>query len=323
MEGTTARWPHPRARLLVPGLLVVLAACGSTRRSPILPEPVRAEAPTPAWIHQPLSWDKLDAIAAWLERSGTYHDPGLVIEGQLQLNEGWVLFTDQDLQAERIQPELVRTRAARALTGFESVLTNPTASTLQLQRAELGKRAAEALLDRRSALTQGPRVVTRTQWGAAPASAQRMTPVGARWQRITVHHSAESASPVAAGSLADSTNALRLIQKYHMQDASHRWGDIGYHFLIDSSGRVFQGRELAWQGAHAGGANNRANIGICLLGDFRSTRPSEAATASLDLLIQQLRVTHGIPAGAVLAHNQLGGTECPGPWLSRYLARYR
>ena len=150
-----------------------------------------------------------------------------------------------------------------------------------------------------------------------------MTPASGRYWRITVHHSAESQSPVGAGSLADSSNALRLIQKYHMRDPSHRWGDIGYHFLIDGSGRVFQGRELDWQGAHAGGAANRGNIGICLLGNFLEGRPSADAVASLELLVQELRATHGIASREVLAHNQLGGTVCPGPWLSSYLSRFR
>ena len=274
----------------------------------------------PQWIHQPLSWDKLEAIAAWLAGPGSAHAPDLVIEGELQLNEGRVLMTAEEAEAG-IEPTVLRTRAETAIAGFEGVLSNQQASSLQKQRAETGKRAAQALLAARPA-PAGRALVARGEWKALEANARRMTPATGRWQRITVHHSAESSSRIGAGSLADSSHTIRLIQKFHMQDPDKLWGDIGYHFLIDSSGRVFAGRDLRWQGAHAGGANNRGNIGICMLGEFLEKDPQPAAIRGLETLIEDLRQQYGIPRSQVFAHNELGKTECPGPWLSHYLDRY-
>jgi len=98
---------------------------------------------------------------------------------------------------------------------------------------------------------QGLAITTRAQWNAMPAKAANMTPLKGQWSRITVHHSAEETSDPVKARLDDSAHTVRLIQKYHMEDPEHHWGDIGYHFLIDSSGRIFQGRELKWQGGAA------------------------------------------------------------------------
>jgi hypothetical protein len=306
---------------------VCAAGCRASGRKPLPPAAPRATTviapPSPEWIHQPLSWAKLEAIAAWLEGPGKAHAPDLVIEGELELNEGRVLMTEEESR-EGIEAEVVQARAKAALAGFEGVLENPAASGLQKKRAETGKRAAQALLDQELPAPRavGLALVTRDQWSALEANARRMTPAGGNWRRITVHHSAESRSPSGASSLADSSSSIRLIQKYHMQDPDKRWGDIGYHFLIDSSGRVFQGRELRWQGAHAGGENNRGNIGICMLGEFLDHGPQPAALRALDALIEDLRARYGIPRSQVFAHKELGNTACPGPALTSYLDRY-
>jgi hypothetical protein len=93
-------------------------------------------------------------------------------------------------------------------------------------------------------------------------------------KRITIHHTASS-----------STQGPFEIQKFH-QD-TNGWCDVGYHFLIDRSGSIFQGRPFStelgvgafqsksgWpeeigliQGAHVLG-ENEGNIGIALIGCF-------------------------------------------------------
>ena len=146
------------------------------------------------------------------------------------------------------------------------------------------------------------------------------------WSRITVHHSAETSSNPEGGSLDESTETLRGIQRFHMDDPGHRYGDIGYHFLIDSSGRIFEGRNLSWQGAHAGGQNgihNNQNIGVCLLGDFSSRPPTPAALKSMELLVGDLRRRFRIPASRVFAHSEFRDTQCPGPALEGWVAKYR
>jgi hypothetical protein len=154
------------------------------------------------------------------------------------------------------------------------------------------------------------------------AHAGRMDKNQGGWRRITVHHSAEVHPPDLDGTQASSAAAVRSIQKAHIDGKETGWGDIGYHFLVDPYGRVFQGRDLAWQGAHAKGNNNVQNIGVCLLGNFEEERPTQAALAALEKLLDDLRQQHGIARSRVLVHGDLKKTECPGrhllPWVRQY-----
>ena len=312
------------APALVLGLLLCTACRHPSRRLQPIEEPTHvADAPT--WIHQPLSWEKLEELERWLDTESVHHDPRFVIEGQLQLNEGRLLYSDRDLRAKQVSRETLTVRVSSAVSGFDDVLANPAASPIQRSRAENGLAAARAML-------AGPRptndlsVVSRSSWGARPARSDRMTPLRGAWSRITIHHSAESSSSPNGASLADSTSTVYGIQKYHTQDPNHRWGDIGYHFLIDSSGRIFEGRSLKWQGAHAGGVNgtnNQQNIGICLLGDYASGTPRPEALKSLEVLLDHLRTEHRIPPSRVYAHSEFVTTKCPGPALNRWLRSYR
>jgi hypothetical protein len=136
-----------------------------------------------------------------------------------------------------------------------------------------------------------------------------------------VHH---SALPGGDGSLGQSIEAVKRIQRDHV--VNRGYGDIGYHYLIDPAGRVFEGRSMDWQGAHSGTAasgrnNNPKNVGICLLGDYEVTSPTAAALATLDRMVAELRGHYRLPASAVKPHSFWKDTLCPGrnmtPWLRR------
>ena len=145
-------------------------------------------------------------------------------------------------------------RLQKALRGFEEVLDQTGASPGQKSRARIGYSGTKALLEVPD--RPGLGIVSRSQWGASPAVPARLTPLKGSWSRITVHHSVDTLSSDGSGTLPESMEVVRKIQSYHQQDPNLQWGDIGYHYLIDSAGRIFEGRELRWQGAHAGGINN-------------------------------------------------------------------
>ena len=46
------------------------------------------------------------------------------------------------------------------------------------------------------------------------------------------------------------------------------WTDIGYHFVIDPAGTIYEGRDIRVRGAHVEGANT-GKVGLLLLGDFQ------------------------------------------------------
>jgi hypothetical protein len=210
---------------------------------------------------------------------------------------------------------------AAAEAGFRRVLAHALASAQQRARAEAGLLAARGLRapEARAEIALAP--LPRSDWGALKAVPLRMDRQRGPFTRITVHHSAEATRELGRGTKAEVAAELRLLQKVHMKDRG--FGDIGYHFLIDPDGRVWQGRALEYQGAHAAGANNVDNLGLCLLGDFERERPDGAALAALERLVEDLRRRFRIPKARVFGHLELTATLCPGNHLMSWVARYR
>jgi hypothetical protein len=187
---------------------------------------------------------------------------------------------------------------------------------------------------RRVAMAGSPPLISRAAWGANEAI-RRAAPSYARSvQFAVVHHTAGSNSYTAAQSAA----IVRGIEVYHVK--GNGWNDIGYNFLVDKYGQVFEGRyggvDKNVIGAHAEGFNT-GSVGVALLGTYQSTAPTAAEkTALVNLLAWRLDVAHvdplstltfnsggnaRFPAGtpvflrAVSGHRDTGFTACPGAVL--------
>jgi hypothetical protein len=126
---------------------------------------------------------------------------------------------------------------------------------------------------------------------------------------------------------ADPARTIREIHRFHTLDRG--WGDIGYNFLIDESGAIYEGRSSApecgafvgenaagWGvvGAHAK-SMNRGSVGIGLLGTFTDRRPTAAAVDAVRDLVAWQVTRHGIEvtaADAIRGHGDVADTSCPG-----------
>jgi len=309
---------HTRAALAA---LLASAALACAAPSPRIPNvgPGSGLAPPPAWSRQALTWGKLESIERWLNGPGPGAWPAEIPGADLQLAEGRVEFAARD--RGQVPAEALGVRLAAAEAGFRRVLTDPLATFRERADAESGIRTVRSLFA--SAPTTGLVLISRSDWGARKPVASRLTPHRGAWKRITLHHSAEHSSALGRSSRAEVAETLQKIQRYHMEQTSERYGDIGYHFLIDPAGRVYVGRSLSWRGAHAGGSNNIANIGVCLLGDFTREPPKRAALASLARLLGALRERHSIRPSGILGHGELKATACPGTALARWVSSYR
>ena len=84
---------------------------------------------------------------------------------------------------------------------------------------------------------------------------------------------------------------------------------IGYHYLIDTNGDLYVGRDIERVGAHAVGFNSRS-IGICLRGNFEEEQPSEQQLSRVIALIKELRLRY--PFAKIEYHKNLNATACPG-----------
>ena len=279
---------------------------------------------TPAWARMPLSWSKLGAIETWLKGSDARASHFWWTEAMVTLNEGRVEFARRDHE-DSADPNALEQRLWAAKKGFQTVLQGGRASDSQEHRAERGLSRITDIEKHgtRTASTGIPGgVVRRSEWGARAAIPSQMTPSRNKYTRITVHHSADALTPRLDGSKASAASALRRLQKVHMTK-DDPYADIGYHFLIDPQGRVFEGRELKWQGAHAFRSNNKGNIGVCLLGNFESHKPTPQAMKALERTVSDMRKRYGIPRTQLYGHQDFRNTKCPGEHLMSWVRTYR
>jgi hypothetical protein len=179
-----------------------------------------------------------------------------------------------------------------------------------------------------------PRIVPRSEW-RADEEIRRAPPRYAKAVAFAiVHHTAGSNNYGPATSAA----IVRGIELYHVQ--GNGWNDIGYNFLVDKYGQVFEGRAGGVDrnviGAQAEGFNT-GSVGVALIGNYSSTAVTPAADHALAaLLAWRLDVAHVDPLGrlswlsggnarfprgtrvvlrAISGHRDAGFTSCPGAQL--------
>ncbi|MGC0250371.1 N-acetylmuramoyl-L-alanine amidase [Pseudactinotalea sp. Z1748] len=183
-----------------------------------------------------------------------------------------------------------------------------------------------------SATASAPRVITRSGW-RADESKMTWTPSNRDLRAAVVHHTAGTNNYTAAQSPA-------IVQGiYHFHAVTRGWGDIGYNFLVDKYGQVFEGRTGSFaaphgqmpQAAHALGFND-GTLGISVLGDYSAVHAPESildtmaeviawkfAAAGIDMATPSGMTSPGTsarPRGQnlprVFAHRDVGSTTCPG-----------
>ena len=178
-----------------------------------------------------------------------------------------------------------------------------------------------------------PDIITRKEWGADESLRSNDGPgTASELRNAIVHHTAGSNDYTKAESAA----VVRGIYAYHTKGRGY--SDIGYNFLVDRYGQIFEGRKGSILepviGGHAGGFNTFAT-GVSLMGTFTSARPTDAMLSSLKrVLAWKLDLHHVPPTGKVTVvagsgstkydagekvslprisgHRDVGATACPG-----------
>ncbi|MET7519214.1 peptidoglycan recognition protein [Streptomyces sp. NPDC005480] len=123
-----------------------------------------------------------------------------------------------------------------------------------------------------------PPITSRAGWGADESLSPDPSEYNPDVKAVFVHHS----DGTNDYSCADSASIVRGIYAYHTQ--TNGWNDIGYNFLVDKCGTIFEGRKGGVDrpvlGAHTYGWN-RESTGIAVLGDYTTTGATNAALASV------------------------------------------
>jgi hypothetical protein len=181
---------------------------------------------------------------------------------------------------------------------------------------------------RTAAVAAQPPTISRAGWGADESL--RFDADGAEiWQReffpiqkLVVHHTATGSDQ------PDPTAAIRAIYYYHA--VTQGWGDIGYNFLIDSAGRVYEGRASrdyaagVWPSGDDGNGNgveaghargyNAGSVGIGMLGTFDGTGPTATARAALIRTLAWAAARYSLdPRGRWMYTNPINGAQAETP----------
>lgn len=163
----------------------------------------------------------------------------------------------------------------------------------------------------------GLQVIPRSSWAKANPVQSRLNPMKGV-SRITIHH--EGWTSVWFSDTASTAARIESDRRTHVSDRG--WGDIGYHYIIDRAGRVWEGRSAAYQGAHVKD-NNEHNLGIMLLGNFDYQEPTGAQQESLRRTVSALMGKYKVPAARVMSHQEIQPTRCPGKLLQPRFAAMR
>jgi hypothetical protein len=204
-------------------------------------------------------------------------------------------------------------------------------------RASFVSSTARAIPPRALSITGSPVLIPRQAWRANEAITK--APYYADAVRFAVvHHTAGTNSYTAAQSAA----IVRGIQLYHVK--GNGWNDVGYNFLVDKYGQIFEGRaggvDKPVVGAHAEGFNT-GSVGVAVLGSYGNAGIPKAALDAIEtLLAWRLDVAHvdplsslswlsggnprfgagtPVPLRAISGHRDTGFTDCPGTGLYRQL----
>ncbi|MFG3101515.1 peptidoglycan recognition protein [Streptomyces sp. NPDC048182] len=123
-----------------------------------------------------------------------------------------------------------------------------------------------------------PSIVTRRGWGADEGLREKGFVYTKKVKAAFVHHTATGNGYTCA----QSASVIRGIYRYHVK--SMGWRDIGYNFLVDKCGKVYEGRAGGVTkpvlGAHTLGFNSDS-MGVAVLGTFSSKKPSAAAVRAV------------------------------------------
>lgn len=231
-----------------------------------------------------------------------------------------------EAEAERVQYK-IETNTPVEINEVSVMLINPGETTQQQKSVIESKRSLI-----KNNLTDDfelPPVVSRTEWGCPDEQSSRWSPNYTNVTHLIVHHSATS------NTSNDWAGVVRTFWEWHT--INNGWGDIGYNFLVDPTGVVYEGRSGGNNaiGAHFCGTNG-GTMGTCMIGTYTNTAPTNAAVQSLvkilawkcnlDAIDPLSSSYHGASSrnlNHISGHRNGCATECPGTTLYNSLSTIR
>jgi hypothetical protein len=230
------------------------------------------------------------------------------------------------VQASAVAPD------GKAVSGAKVVLIRPDALA-----SDSDDPGAPAVVAARRAPYPMPLMVSRRRWGADErlrtynGAACARPKYGSTVRAAFVHHTADRNNYTRT----DVPAMVRAMYTYHVR--SRGWCDLGYNFLVDRFGRIFEGRYGAAQlpvvGAHTA-SYNTDSVGIAAIGNFDQVAPPPVLLESIARLIawkfdanyrspKATIVLAGRTLSTISGHRDTKATACPGALLYQQLGWLR
>jgi hypothetical protein len=249
--------------------------------------------------------------------------------------------------------DALQLRLPRSVSGVHVDFVNSTGTATAADR--LRTRVLDAVHTAFVALTPGsadagttpvggqPRIIPRTAWAGSQCR-PRGAPAYGTVKLAFVHHT-DNLNGYGRG---QSAAIVLAICRFHRD--TRGWGDIGYNFLVDRYGQIFEGRaggiDRPVVGAQVKGFN-LVSTGVANIGTFVNTSQTRAGMGALARILAWKLTLHGVPAtgrvrlvttepdlngkpkGTVLHLNLISGhrdansTDCPGSALYAELPSLR
>jgi N-acetylmuramoyl-L-alanine amidase len=185
--------------------------------------------------------------------------------------------------------ENVELRSSRPLHGVRLHFVAPEpGATFSGRAAAASQSRAQPILN---AGPGQPSIIARQVWarGKAPPA---VNPGYGTVKLAFVHHTDNP-----NGYSSDQVPSI-LYSIYQFHRYTRGWDDIGYNFVIDLFGRIWEARkggiDQAVVGAQAGGYN-KVSTGVAILGTFDSVLPTASALDALQRLLAWKLSLHGVP----------------------------
>lgn len=277
------------------------------------------------YITEEISITDIDDVTEFVGLSCYHFDvEELPIYFRLKVGKGWSDWKSFDLQHEFVESSRTAYQA-KAITGSFSGIQFRTDSKLNSSFVArlffAGATEKAPRLIQRSLGCDLPAVCGRPCW--CPTCPIDVTPEFTEPTHLIVHHSAGN------NQSNDFATVVEFIWDLHVN--TNGWDDIGYNWLIDPDGILYEGRPDNYQGAHFSCINENT-VGICVIGDYSLVEPSSTAINTLinvlaheatehliDISAQSFHVTGDFILDNMAGHRDSSGsvhacsaTVCPG-----------
>ncbi len=332
MTSSTLNPPRTRRRwLLFAGVVVLVVLAGNLRVEATPPPAARMSlalaleaAGTDLWESAPvradatvagLSWEGEPPRAAWIRASADGAEWGpweeITIEAEHGPDPGSPEAADMRAASEPMwmgEVEWVQYRVEGAPDGISAELVETAGRQLSVlerishfvSRLDWAPEAAEGAPDR-------PTIVPRESWGGPQCNPNSSDPAYTDGVRMMfVHHTTTYNTYPAE----DVPGIIYAMCSYHVD--TRGWKDIGYNFVIDRFGTIYEARdggiENAVWGAHTGGFNYYS-FGVGLIGDHDLAGPSQAAIDALKELAAWKMDLHHVDPATTVTVESLGSSK--------------